>query len=770
MGRRAVIVGVGESIQRWPCSEPPLEPVDLMAQAMRAAQADSRADILGQLDRVDLVGMVSWSCRNPVALLCGKLGIDPAHCSNAGMGGETPLRLIHDAALAIARGDSRAAAIVGGEAAASRATAGEAGLALDWTAQPPPDEAVRHAGSACRTGRPARDLQMQDPDLVYPFYEVASTAAWGETPGQAREAAASLWARYAQVAAQNPGAWRREAPDADRIARPGTANRMVAWPYPELMLANPAVNMASAVLVMEETLALALGVAREAMIHVWGGAAAAEDEDYLARDRYDHCPAQAAVLDAALALAGGVQAIGPMELYSGSPVVPRMALRHMGLEESQVLPTVTGGMSFFGGPPNTYMGHATAAMVRRLRQSRDKIGLLYGQGGCLTRHHALVLGHAVPAAPLARVYSVQTRADRARMPAPSLIEIYRGPARVESYTVCHDRQGAPIQGVVIARTPAGERLMARVLPDDDAATMARLIDLSATQVGATGQVRRDAFGHLVFTLAPAFAPRPRRGIVVAREGALTIITIARPDCLNCIDPATNAELAEAFDAFEADAGQWVAILTGAGDKAFSAGNDLKATTRLMQRGQRVELPESGFGGLTARFGMTKPVIAAVNGLAVGGGFEMALAADLLIAEEHASFALPEPKVGLAALAGGLLRLPAHVGHKRAMDLILTGRSVSASEGHAMGFVNEVVPKGEGLAAARRWAQTLLELSPLSLRASKQVVQRGAQAGSLQEAYREQARYPAVRALLRSQDMREGPAAFAQKRKPQWKGE
>ena len=182
-----------------------------------------------------------------------------------------------------------------------------------------------------------------------------------------------------------------------------------------------------------------------------------------------------------------------------------------------------------------------------------------------------------------------------------------------------------------------------------------------------------------------------------RDGHLLVVTINRPDVLNSLHPPGNKELAEVFDDFAADPDAWVAIITGAG-RAFSAGNDLKYQA---QGGDRSAMPATGFGGLTARYDLNKPVIAAVNGLAMGGGFEIALACDLIIAAESALFALPEPRVGLAALAGGLHRLPREIGTKQALGMILTGRRVTAAEGQSLGFVNEVVPDGEAVDGAKR---------------------------------------------------------------------
>lgn len=252
---------------------------------------------------------------------------------------------------------------------------------------------------------------------------------------------------------------------------------------------------------------------------------------------------------------------------------------------------------------------------------------------------------------------------------------------------------------------------------------------------------------------------------VDREGPVTIVTLNRPEVMNALHSPAHFELDEVFNDFANDPEQWVAIVTGAGDRAFSAGNDLKHQAG----GGKMGSPPSGFAGLTSRFDLNKPLIAAVNGVAMGGGFEIALACDIIIAADTAVFALPEPKVGLAALAGGMHRLPRAIGLKRAMGMILTARRVSAAEGQELGFVNAVVPAADLMTEAKRWAQMISECSPMSIRASKEAVMKGLDEPTLEQAIRGQGKYPAIAALFQSEDFKEGPLAFSQKRAPQWKG-
>ena len=249
-----------------------------------------------------------------------------------------------------------------------------------------------------------------------------------------------------------------------------------------------------------------------------------------------------------------------------------------------------------------------------------------------------------------------------------------------------------------------------------------------------------------------------------KHGRLAIVTLNRPERLNALHPPAHLELHEIWNDFERDPEVWVGILTGAGDKAFSAGNDLKYTA---EHGANMgRAAESGFGGITNRTTCWKPIIAAVNGFALGGGFEMALACDIIIAADHARLGLPEPRVGLMAAAGGVHRLLRMMPHKLAMGYMLTGRHMTAQEAHRWGIVNEVVPLADLMATVHKWADDILACAPLSIRASKQAALMGL-GQPLELALN--LNYTEALKMRYSEDTVEGPRAFAEKRPPRWQG-
>jgi enoyl-CoA hydratase/carnithine racemase len=251
---------------------------------------------------------------------------------------------------------------------------------------------------------------------------------------------------------------------------------------------------------------------------------------------------------------------------------------------------------------------------------------------------------------------------------------------------------------------------------------------------------------------------------IERRDHILTITLNRPEVLNAMNPEAHFELDEVFDLYASDPEMRVAIITGAGDRAFCVGTDLKELSRTNDHRK----PPGGFCGITTRFDLYKPVIAAVNGLCLGGGAEIVAACDLAIASDNAEFGLVEPRVGLAALGGGALqRLAREMPMKDAMMMILTGKRISAQEALRISFINQVVPQSDLMSSARELAMEILKCAPLAVQASKQVMRQSLATPDLKKTMK--TRYELAEVMLKSQDAIEGPLAFAEKRAPKWTG-
>ena len=249
-----------------------------------------------------------------------------------------------------------------------------------------------------------------------------------------------------------------------------------------------------------------------------------------------------------------------------------------------------------------------------------------------------------------------------------------------------------------------------------------------------------------------------------KRGHLAYVTFNRPEVMNALHPPCHLEMDQVWDDFVADREMWVAILTGAGERAFSAGNDLKWTAE--HRGERPQMSKGGFAGITSRFDITKPIIAAVNGSALAGGFEIMLSCDLVVAADHATFGIPEAKRGLIAGAGGLIRMPKRLPMAIALELAMTGDPIDAERAYALGLVNKVVPADQLMTEAIALAERVAANAPLAVRYSKSVMKRAA---DVPEAEGWSINGEAVGVVFSSADAMEGPIAFAEKRAPKWQG-
>ena len=482
--RIPVIVGIGEIVDRPKDISKGLEPLALLEEALRRAEADSGAKLLDEIGSLDVVNFLSWRYRDPEQLLAKRLDVAPAHCYYGPVGGESPIRYLHEAAQRIARGECSVAAVCGAEAQSTATKAERAGITLPWT---PFAHDVPEPKRGAAFQKPlAVKLGVFRPITVYPLYESATSAQWGQSPREALAESGALWSTYSRVASENPNAWLKKRFSSEEITAPSPDNRLIAWPYTKLMVANPTVNMGAALLLTSLAKARAAGIAEDRLVYPLGGASAEEPRDYLLRDQFYESHPQNAVLKAVMHLAGGDgKKFDAIELYSCFPCVPKMARRTLGLG-TDVQPTVTGGLTFFGAPLNTYMTHAACAMVRRLR-SGARLGLLYGQGGFVTKHHALVVSRDAPRGAISQDTSVQAEADRNKRRVPEFVTEAAGKGQVESFTVIFRANGEVEHGAVMLRTEQNTRTLARVKAEDGT-TLAHLMNMDRTPVGSTGAI------------------------------------------------------------------------------------------------------------------------------------------------------------------------------------------------------------------------------------------------------------------------------------------
>ena len=487
-----VIIGVGQINDR---DEPnkassSLDSLGLMEAALRAADLDAGGGWLPRLDSLGVVDQISYPQLGDVsAPLAQRVSASPRICYKSGYAsGDSPLLLLNEAANRIGAGEINIAAIVGGEAlrtAARRTAAAAPGAAAA-------SNAVRAV--ALRRGPSYRHRYgLVAPVDVYPLYENAGRAAYGQTLAQGQAESAAIWSRFSEVAESNPGAWLRRRVSADDIKTVSAANRPIAFPYCKLMVANSSVNQGAGFIVTSLTEARARGISDDRLIFVGRGAASHEPVDLMARANYAESPSMSVSLRKALELNGLVTAdLDAVELYSCFPCVPKMARRVIDWPLERAA-SVFGGLTFGGGPVGNYMSHAVVSMVLALRRN-GRHGLLFANGGLATHNHSMVLSRAAPAPNIfPQNFDFQAQADALRGPAPPVQEDYLGPATVETYTVLYDREGTAQQGAIIGRAPNGARFIAKV-PADDTATIRWLTSGEQEPVGMPGTAVKGADG------------------------------------------------------------------------------------------------------------------------------------------------------------------------------------------------------------------------------------------------------------------------------------
>jgi acetyl-CoA C-acetyltransferase len=667
--------------------------------------------------------------------------------------------LVNEFAEEVFAGRAEAVLLNGAEAIAAMKLAKRQRLKLDWSCDMPGDLEDRGLGKALLSSYEVAN-GLGFPTQTYPLFEHALRTRLGLRRGAHRALMSDLFSRFSQVAAENPYAQFQIARSKAFLETPSSENYEIADPYLKWHVAQDAVNQGAALILTSVGKAHALDIDPAKWIYIHGYA---EATDRLVSDRSDLSRSRAMelVLGRVLETAKLDTAdIKYFDLYSCFPCAVFIAAEALGLDWKRTTPTVTGGLPFFGGPGNNYSIHAVASMVERLRNDRNSYGLILANGGFLSKEAAAIYS-AQPREDWTPTSSAALQTEIDSAPAPKLLE-KAATATIESFTVTYAK-GHPQRGCVVARTAEG-RILARARTGHRA-TLSALA--KEDPIGKTITITQEETANYfeasdrIGEKSNDFLARSFEFLKLVRDGHILEVTLNRPESLNSLHSAAHFELHEIWDAFEQDGDLWVAIITGAGDRAFSSGNDLKATVN----GADMSTPHSGFAGLCSRFDREKPIIAAVNGIAMGGGMEIVLSCDLAIADERAKFALPEVKVGLFAAAGGVQRLTRQIGRKAAMELILTGRHIGAAEALSLGIVNSVAGAGTALAEARRLAQAVLANSPSAVRASKQALNELERIESLKEAM--QANGPIFGRLMRTHDFKEGVTAFAEKRAPNW---
>ncbi len=782
-----VLIGVGQFSERL---EDPayaaLPPADLAARAATAALTDARVpaeriDVLAATrqfyESIPGLAPAFGQSTNLPRSIAARIGADPGRAVYEVSGGQSPQSLVTEVAGEIAAGRARVALVVGAEALSTMTELGRNGEQPDWSEAPEGQLEDRGFGLTGLVTAYTATHGLTDATSQYALFENARRSRLELSRREHALEMGRLFAPMTEVAAANPHAFARVRRTPEELVTPSADNRKIADPYPQRLVAREKVNLAAAVLVTSVAVADELGVPPEQRVFLHGHAQL-RDQPMLERADLGSSPASVSAVRTALEVAGVAMAdVSAMDLYSCYPIAVSVVADALGVsaDDPRGL-TLTGGLPYFGGPGNGYSLHAIAEAVAVARRLPGSFTLVGANGGTLSKYAAGV--YATTPVAWRSGMDAERQAELDELPAVPVVERPHGWGRVETWTVRFGRDGQRT-GIVVGRleegharpegAPGGARFLARVVDGED-----ELLDvlLGENGSGARVFVRATGPGNRV-ALTPQrleeLLPTPPVGlresyehVRVRREGRVLEVTIDRPEARNALTPEANQELADVFDAFEADPDLWVAILTGAGEKAFCSGNDLMHTAS----GGSLWFPLTGFGGLTHRRGLAKPVIAAVNGAAYGGGFEIALAAHLVVAEEHAAFALSEVKVGLAAIMGGLVRLPRQLPTKLAHELVLTGRPMPAAEAERWGLVNRVVPAGESLTAARELATQIVAVSPTSVRASLRLMEEATAYGDPVDAL--DAPTSAVDEMLFSNDTIEGITAFALKRDPVWR--
>jgi acetyl-CoA C-acetyltransferase len=462
--RTPVIVGVAQLIEREEDPQAALDPLAMLQQIARDAARDAGAGerLLREIDTSALVEIAGWKAQNAPGLVAESLGARPRTTLLSATGGEMGLAVLNHVAARILAGETRVAFVGGANNFKTLSAAMAKRVPLAWAAGGSGEPTIL-GESRWGTAKHEERYGLKMPVEFYPLFENALRAHRGLDPATHLRNVGRLMSRFTEVAAKNPYAWFPVFRSAEELITPTPRNRMIAYPYPKYLNAVLMTDQAAGCLLLSAAAARELGVPESKWVW-WCGGGGAQEPAWFASERRDFhsSPALAASAGAALAAAGvAVDDIDLFDFYSCFPVAVEMACEMLGLAEDDPRGfTVTGGLPYAGGPGSNYTLHSLAAMCERLRERPGARGLVTGNGWYLTKHSAAVLASAAPAAAPRPAPSVE-------LPPPlPVLERADGPARIETYTVVYDREGAPARGIVVGRLDDGDRRFLANTPDD----------------------------------------------------------------------------------------------------------------------------------------------------------------------------------------------------------------------------------------------------------------------------------------------------------------
>ncbi len=480
--RIPVIVGVGQLLNRPGDGEEALDPLKLIINAIDLANEDSQGKFLTLTDSIDIEHITSRIYDQIGETLIQHYGLTHARSVYHDVSGELPVKHLCAAANRIADGKSQVAIICGAESAWSARHARLLHTAIPgWSGKPQGPSFwkpnVDHNVSQYRLHIPVR---------AYALYENACRTHWHQTLLESQEETAALQERASLIASMNEFSWSRQRKTKEEIITPSPKNKMLAWPYSKLMVANNYLNCGTAIILTNLRTAKQLGIETNRLIYVYGGAHASEPSNIFLRDNYYHSAAMEAVFDAIFQTHQlQKEAIDFAEIYSCFPCVTKMARRIIQFDSEKDL-TITGGMTFCRAQFSNFMSQAIVSMVNKLRTG-GKHGLLYGNGHYLTHAAGAVISNVRPSSQLLPLnLDVQHDANSRMGSIPPFIEDYNGAATVETYTVVFDQDGMPQQAIMIARTPNNCRFAA-MSKEGDARTYLPLLDPAQEVIGRVGQ-------------------------------------------------------------------------------------------------------------------------------------------------------------------------------------------------------------------------------------------------------------------------------------------